>query len=354
MLFQVAAVFARYGKFTVEPYSDLENGLHISNIALWAYAVTGGSCFLAVEGFFLLSLQTCCMASRLTGVFDHLADVTAEHRPKLGKDTLRSYMKLVVILLLLGVVILTVYPLMGNEVYGVFFEPLFPGPLYRFTFVIWFTISNIFSYWGPPLVGVMSLLVFMVECCSECYEIVASLARSEEKSLCSGAVVTKEKKSVELGQKVTRMVKDLDTAISSFMVVTYFVVLIVLTSNLYCLLDLFFEDWSRMKTLFLVRLLAENFAYLTAVALTSHCGQRLEDRRFRAKEALEDLYKAFGKDEDAAMCREMGVLLSRMSAEGPLSPHAFFTVNHRGLLGIVGTVVTYIIVLLQFRTSDLN
>ncbi len=39
------------------------------------------------------------------------------------------------------------------------------------------------------------------------------------------------------------------------------------------------------------------------------------------------------------------------SSAAPLSPRAFFGLDHSGMLGAAATIVTYIIVLMQFRTS---
>jgi hypothetical protein len=47
-------------------------------------------------------------------------------------------------------------------------------------------------------------------------------------------------------------------------------------------------------------------------------------------------------------CRGLIILLSRMEEEGPLTAMDFFTVDKSTLCSIVGTVLTYLLILVQY------
>ncbi len=197
-------------------------------------------------------------------------------------------------------------------------------------------------------------MIYIIECIGECYEIVADLARKESGAR-EGAPNDQNSSGLEcakLGFTVTEMVKRVNCALSTTMVISHMLVLIAVVANLYCLMDIFFFPWNERSYLHMFRLIAENTLYIIAPAITSHCGQRLENRRGRAREALEDLQRRseyLGRRD----MQDFKILISRMDSQEPLlSPHSFFSMNHKGYLGITSTVVTYLIVLLQFRSTN--
>lgn len=72
--------------------------------------------------------------------------------------------------------------------------------------------------------------------------------------------------------------------------------------------------------------------------------------RLKAKAELEEnldgLKESSSDQRDSA---RLQLLLRRLSSRSPLSPCSFFGVNHSGMLGAAATIITYMIVLMQFR-----
>ena len=96
--------------------------------------------------------------------------------------------------------------------------------------------------------------------------------------------------TLRMGYSVTKIVEDINAAFSSALVIICSLVLVVTVANIwYNLIDIFFDPWNGIKAVVLIKHLSENAAFVTSLAVTSHCGQRLKNRRSEAKQALEDV-----------------------------------------------------------------
>ncbi len=144
----VAITVANGGAFTTEPYSSPDIGLQFSSIALGAYVVIGVTCFVAVEAFFVISFRPKGMVKPISWIFDQLGEISKVNRPEMGRQILRNYMKLFVVLGVVAAVVVVIYPLQGNCMFNVFFAPVVPDtwPM-RALFIFWFTLSVTFTYW---------------------------------------------------------------------------------------------------------------------------------------------------------------------------------------------------------------
>ncbi len=321
-----------------------------SNISMGAYVLTGSLSMLTMDLLFVLSGG---IARRLSKVFGQLADIAKEHNHRLGRQSLADYMGYQVAALVLVAISLTVYALQGDTMYPAFVAPYVDNLAARVLNIIWFALSQFFLFWAPPMLGLESMLGYVLECCGESFVIVTDLARRHAEATKSrrgeGAF-----KCLDLGFRVAGIVGDTNKAVSTILVFNLGLILIIISANLFCLLDLFLEPWNNLKILFLLRHLAENAIYILSLSVMCYCGQRLENRQLEAKRALEDLSRSLSHDlrRNLQTERDIAVLVSRLSEPAPISPHSFVTVNHRGFLGIMSTAVTYLIVLLQFKTSN--
>ncbi len=346
LLYQGFVVWDQMGSYSLSNLMDMlaGAGLEISSIAMGSYIATSLASLILTDVLFLLSGG---IAKSLTDTLGLIAEIALEHRRDLGRRSLRSYLGFQLIGVFLAVVSLTVYSLMGNLMYPTFIGPYTDNNFVRVATVLWFALGQFFLFWSPPMLVFESFMTYVVECVCEGYDIVAELARDETKS--------GRKKSLQLGFKVEKILQDLGKSFGTVLVFNLAAILVVISANLFCLLDLFFQQhqWNQMKRLMLLRHLAENSMYILTSALLCHCGQRLEDGRLRARRSLEDLSRTLHKkdDDSSAMEKDLMVLTSRMGQEAPLRPHSFISVNHRGFLGIMSSSVTYLIVLLQFKTS---
>ncbi len=80
-------------------------------------------------------------------------------------------------------------------------------------------------------------------------------------------------------------------------------------------------------------------------------GQSSNTLYFNVRRNLEDIRRSQARqlsDEDNV---RLEVLIDRFSAAGPLTPKNSFEMNYSSYAGIVSTIVTYLIVLIEFRTG---
>ena len=317
----------------------------ISKLSFAAYVIMTTASLISMELFYLVSFS---MAKPFSDIFLQLEDFAERHHATLGRVTVRSYLKLIIVLSMMLLLVGVLYPIQADHFYFMFFEPACSSTLLRVSSIIIHFASAFMSSWTPPLFGVFMFFIYMVECAGECYDITAFSARSGKAIFCE---------TLRMGYSVTKIVEDINTAFSSVLVIIYSLVLVITVANIYNLIDIFFNPWHRLKAIMFVRHLSENVGYVTSLAITSHCGQRLENRRSEARRALEDMGRRweFAKREEEGehdSNMELDVLLSRMGSPGPISPHHFFAINHAGFLAMVASIVTYIIVLVQFKTTE--
>ena len=71
----------------------------------------------------------------------------------------------------------------------------------------------------------------------------------------------------------------------------------------------------------------------------------------KAKEALEDFHVKMIHELDDRAKLEVEVLLGRIDSV-KIAPYNYFEMANSHLIGVVATVITYIIVLLQFNTAS--
>ncbi len=80
-------------------------------------------------------------------------------------------------------------------------------------------------------------------------------------------------------------------------------------------------------------------------------GQLPNDLYKDVRENLQDLKIRFNRHLDDDSDLRLDILIDRFSASGPIVPKNFFEMNYSSSAAIVGTVVTYLIVLIEFKSS---
>ena len=81
----------------------------------------------------------------------------------------------------------------------------------------------------------------------------------------------------------------------------------------------------------------------------ANCGQHLINEMKESREGLEDFSLDF--QIDSKQQQGLDVLDRRLDNPAPISPYSIFSVSHSSLLATFSVLLTYIIVLLQFKTS---
>jgi hypothetical protein len=83
-----------------------------------------------------------------------------------------------------------------------------------------------------------------------------------------------------------------------------------------------------------------------------HKGQRMCDSFARVKKSLQDLSIAKANILKAKEKAQMDVLMERYSKNSPMQPMGVFNLNRASGTSISGLILTYIIVLLQFKSGE--
>lgn len=69
----------------------------------------------------------------------------------------------------------------------------------------------------------------------------------------------------------------------------------------------------------------------------------------RSKICLEDFM--ITSNIEAFPNESISILKSRLNNDAPISPYSAFPLSHRGLVAVLGVLLTYFIVLIQFKSS---
>ena len=161
--------------------------------------------------------------------------------------------------------------------------------------------------------------------------------------------VSNEQKMLSLGCSLMEVIKEMNDSLTGIIVNTYFTCLVVATATLYSSSTILFE-----RSFVLVLFSAANFCVslltINRLIWITDCGYRLtlsmkkctyHIERFKVSETGVD------KDDFQLLKEEM-----RYYMEAPITPFSAFSVSTSTLLGAFGTIVTYLIVLLQFKVSE--
>ena len=161
--------------------------------------------------------------------------------------------------------------------------------------------------------------------------------------------VLNEQKILSLGSSLMEVIKEMNVSLTGIIVNTYLTCLIVATATLYSSSTILFE-----RSFVLILFSAANFCVslltINRLIWITDCGYRLtlsmkkctyHIERFKVSETCVD------KDDFQLLKEEM-----RYYMEAPLTPLSAFSVSTSTLLGAFGTIVTYLIVLLQFKVSE--
>ena len=162
-----------------------------------------------------------------------------------------------------------------------------------------------------------------------------------------------EQQIVSNGFEMVAAVKKLSATFSAMIMNTYFVCVLVTTCAIYSsssiiLLSKFTTGLLLYSTsMFLVACL-----YIGRLVWLTSVGQNLSNSMKKCGYHL-DRFKPNDKKMDG---RELELLRQDITyhSESPIAPFSFFSLSNSTLLGAFGTIITYLIVLLQFKTSELT
>ena len=154
---------------------------------------------------------------------------------------------------------------------------------------------------------------------------------------------------LSLGSNLLEIVKEMNVSLTGILVNTYITCLIVATGTLYSSSTILFQ-----KSLFLILFSAANFCIslltINRLIWMTGCGHSLSLSMKKCIHQLERLKISKGSvdDDDFQLLKEE----LKHYSDAPITPLSAFSVSTSTLLGAFGTIITYLIVLLQFKVSE--
>ena len=89
--------------------------------------------------------------------------------------------------------------------------------------------------------------------------------------------------------------------------------------------------------------------YMWRLVFLTKCGQELINSMKKGKKSLEDFMILH--EVDPVSYKSLKILEKRLSNHSPLSPGSAFALSNKGLVTTFSVLLTYIIVLIQFKLS---
>ena len=161
-----------------------------------------------------------------------------------------------------------------------------------------------------------------------------------------------EKTLISIGFLLVKVVKKLDRSFAALITNTYFTCILVATLTLYGASTILFYMGETDVNLSSCACFCIAFLALFRLCRITYLGYILTDA---IKECVQlfDRCKIQDKEIDAD---ELQILRQeiRYHSESPIKPFSAFTVSTSTLVGVFGTIITYLIVLLQFKVSELH
>ena len=153
-----------------------------------------------------------------------------------------------------------------------------------------------------------------------------------------------------MGMTLIRVARKLNASLSGLIFNTYFVCLLVSTSALYTTASIFFNNESHIlyaysACCFLLALLS-----IGRLFLLTNSGHRFTEAMKGCAHNLERLKFTETKlDADDVQLLKQDF---RYYCEAPITPFSAFTLSNSTLVGTCATIITYLIVLVQFKGSE--
>ena len=161
--------------------------------------------------------------------------------------------------------------------------------------------------------------------------------------------ILNESKILSQGSNLLQVVKEMNISLPGMIVNTYFSCLVVATATLYSSSTILFDRSHDVLIILSIANLCISTLTISRLVWLTDGGHRLSLSMKNCIYHLERLkITKGGVDEDDFQLLKEDL---RYYCEDPITPFSAFSVSTNTLLGAFGTIVTYLIVLLQFKVS---
>ena len=159
-----------------------------------------------------------------------------------------------------------------------------------------------------------------------------------------------EKIIISAGFNLIKVVKRMDKAFASMIVTTYCICMLVATGSLYLSSSVLFSRGEFEVTLLSAAGLSITWLAIFRVYQMTKYGCLLAKKMEKCSYHL-DRFKFHDPINSSSSLIQLLREEFQKNYEAPIAPYSAFTLSSNSLLSFFGTIVTYIIVLLQFKTS---
>ncbi len=216
------------------------------------------------------------------------------------------------------------------------------------------SVMNPFVF-GPCalLIHYIHVTILYVELWTERIEKLALGAREKGQLTGNRGVLSQQdnivKSIVSEGMKKCHLIESFNKEYSPITLAIYIYFIIIGSIYCYGVMAPLVTSFNLIKVCFSLSNFFLATGFFAMVVKFSSLGQQLIDRRSELRRVLERITCANFEHLGAGTVREMDVLLDRLESSVRLAPLSCFEMSHSSLTGLVGAIITYMIVLLQFR-----
>ncbi len=161
------------------------------------------------------------------------------------------------------------------------------------------------------------------------------------------------KEHIMLGRATCGLVKKANDVMSPLIMLFYVYFLFGGILYMYGACDILFSEGKIKFQALIISCVFVIFGliWFYAIALYSHGGQSLLDRIEEARDSFNNMFLDHYEDDMSITLRNGWKCVTDQLASTCLSPYGYFQVRNSGLLAMTTTVLTYLIIVLQFRAA---
>ena len=161
-----------------------------------------------------------------------------------------------------------------------------------------------------------------------------------------------ENKIINNGFRLVEVVKKLDNTFAGMVTNTYFICILITTGAIYSSTSIFLGEFRTSLLLFSASMLSVACLCIARLVWITSFGQNLSNTMKECGYHLD----RFKPDNTKIDEKDIELLRQdvRYHSESPITPFSCFSLSNNTLLGAFATIVTYLIVLLQFKVSEMS
>ncbi len=200
-------------------------------------------------------------------------------------------------------------------------------------------VSTVVCFMNPCGLSIIILLLYILGLLDEMFETLGNLLESHPN----------KKIVVNLGFAMCDIVGAANVAIQPLLLFLFVNFLFLLTMHMYSGLSSFFfqsSNFGIIQNIFYLSICTLSFWTLS---LLCRHGQLVQDSRAKAKKALGMAIRSMADCGNDPLLTQMHLLKENLGQPNPIAPYSMFGLNNASFLTTLATIVTYLIVLLQFR-----